>query len=608
MCDFLACSALKGRLVPGPSMERGHALNVHAHPKEKKLVYPFGKYVVVRSLDDAGDNFVYRGHKYPVGAAAFAPNGYWVASGDEAGFLRVWSWDHPEHLLKVEVQVFAGAVKDVQWDGESKRIVVVGDGKGVLSKCVMWDTGNGVGEMVGHQKKVITVAYRQSRPFRIVTGSEDFKCVFYKGPPFKLDHSLADHTNYVNCVRYSPDGAVFCSVGSDKKIILYEGKEGQKLRELKAADAKKHPQGSVYSCAFSADGAKLLTASADKALRLWTLAEGADPLEATLTVGGDVADMQMAALWVGDQPLAVALSGDVEYLDTANGLAVSRVVQAPQAPVSAMTVLADGAIVCGCNDGTVFRASGLEWTKVPGAIPRSTVRAAHGGKVTAVCGLGAGFCSAGFDDKVRFAGAAYTSEVAVEGQPCGLGALGADLVAVATTKGLGTLTAAGVKAFAPTAWDPTALCADPTRARFAAGAKDGSIRVFDQTLTESAALPSHRGAITALAWSPDGLKLAAGDADREIKVYLAAEGFKVALQSLWRHHTARVTALAWDPASKCLASTSNDETIFYWSLEDPQKAAHKYEFTHKDGGVALAFQGAQIVSAGNDGCVCLWDA
>ena len=76
-----------------------------------------------------------------MGAAAFSPSGYWVASGDEAGFLRVWSWDHPGHLLKVEVQVFAGAIKDVQWDGESKRIVAVGDGKGILSKCVMWDTG-----------------------------------------------------------------------------------------------------------------------------------------------------------------------------------------------------------------------------------------------------------------------------------------------------------------------------------------------------------------------------------------------------------------------------------------------------------------------------------
>ena len=128
MCDFLASDGLQARLVPGPSLERGHALSVKAHPKEPKLIYCFGKYVIVRSLTDAGDNFVYRGHKHTVGAAAFAPNGFWVASGDANGFLRVWAWDNPEHILKVEVQVFAGAIKDIQWDGESKRIVVVGAG------------------------------------------------------------------------------------------------------------------------------------------------------------------------------------------------------------------------------------------------------------------------------------------------------------------------------------------------------------------------------------------------------------------------------------------------------------------------------------------------
>ena len=48
--------AVVGRLVPGPTMERGHALNLYAHPKEPKLVYCFGKYVVARNLNDSGDN------------------------------------------------------------------------------------------------------------------------------------------------------------------------------------------------------------------------------------------------------------------------------------------------------------------------------------------------------------------------------------------------------------------------------------------------------------------------------------------------------------------------------------------------------------------------
>mmetsp|Transcript_2155 Transcript_2155/g.6584 ORF Transcript_2155/g.6584 Transcript_2155/m.6584 type:complete len:636 (+) Transcript_2155:548-2455(+) len=606
MCDFLAADGLKSRLVPGPSTERGHALPLRAHPKEPKLCYAFGKYVVVRSLEDAGDNFVYRGHKYPVGACAFAPNGYWVASGDSAGFLRVWSWDNPDHILKVEVQVFSGAIKDLQWDGESKRIAVVGDGATLRCKCVMWDTGNGIGEMVGHQKKVITVAYRQQRPFRIMTGSEDFKCVFYKGPPFKLDHSCTEHGNYVNCVCYAPDGATVASVGSDKKVVIYEGKEGATLRTL--ADAKKGPQGSVYSCAYAPDGSKLLTGGADKRLCVWNVDTGA--LLSSTDMGKDVADMQMGVAWAATgRPLSLSLSGDLNYLDVgAAGCSATKVVQAPQAPISAMTTLRDGTIVAGCNDGTVFSSGdGKEWTKIAGAVPRSICRAAHGGKVTSVVGLATGFASGGFDDKVRFGDAgAYSAEVAVEGQPVALGSLG-DVAACATTKGVCVLDAAGVKAFQATAYDPTACAADPTKDRFAVGAKDGSIRIFDRTLTEVSSLPPHRGAVAALAWSPDGLKLAAGDADREIKVYLAREGFKVAVQNTWRHHTARVTAVAWDPSSKCLASTSNDETIYYWSLDAPAKHVRKYELAHKDGGVALAFKGATLVSAGHDGCACLWD-
>ena len=126
-------------------------------------------------------------------------------------------------------------------------------------------------------------------------------------------------------------------------------------------------------------------------------------------------------------------------------------------------------------------------------------------------------------------------------------------------------------------------------------------------MAEVASLPPQRAAITALAWSKDGQWLAAGDADREIKVYDATNAFAVKLQNLWRFHTARVTALAWSPDSKFLASTSNDESIFYWSLDDPQKSAHKYDFCHKDGVTALAFKGNQVVSAGNDGCVCVWN-
>ena len=69
---------------------------------------------------------MYRGHQYPVTVAKFSPNGFWVASADTSGKVRVWSWDNPEHLTKLETSVFAGAVQDLDWDMESKKIVAAG--------------------------------------------------------------------------------------------------------------------------------------------------------------------------------------------------------------------------------------------------------------------------------------------------------------------------------------------------------------------------------------------------------------------------------------------------------------------------------------------------
>lgn len=74
-----------------------------------------------------------------------------------------------------------------------------------------------------------------SRPFRIFTGSEDFQTAIYEGPPFKLGHMNKVHTNFVNCVRYSPNGQHAISVGTDKKIQLYDGATGQPTKDISNA-------------------------------------------------------------------------------------------------------------------------------------------------------------------------------------------------------------------------------------------------------------------------------------------------------------------------------------------------------------------------------------
>lgn len=46
---------------------------------------------------------------------------------------------------------------------------------------------------------------------------------FYEGPPYKFTSSKKTHTNFINQLVYSPDGKKIVSVGSDRKITLYDG-------------------------------------------------------------------------------------------------------------------------------------------------------------------------------------------------------------------------------------------------------------------------------------------------------------------------------------------------------------------------------------------------
>ena len=136
--------------------------------------------------------------------------------------VRIWAWDNPEHQLKIEVFGLGGAVKDLAWGPESKRIVCCGAGSGVNARAFMWDTGSNLGEVTGHSKRVISCDYRQVRPYRVMTASEDTRTIFYNGPPFKMDHSNNDqHTNFVNCVRFSPDGSKIATCSSDKKVYSH---------------------------------------------------------------------------------------------------------------------------------------------------------------------------------------------------------------------------------------------------------------------------------------------------------------------------------------------------------------------------------------------------
>lgn len=118
----------------------------------------------------------------------------------------------------------------------------------------MSETGTSVGEISGQSKPINSCDFRPSRPFRIITGSEDNTIGVFEGPPFKFKMTkqvnivntskkkkiakilklpiLQEHSRFVQAVRFSPNGNLFASAGFDGKVFLYDGTNADLVSEI----------------------------------------------------------------------------------------------------------------------------------------------------------------------------------------------------------------------------------------------------------------------------------------------------------------------------------------------------------------------------------------
>ena len=492
-------------------------------PKGKTFLYPNGHSIIIRDIDNPAIADIYTEHSAQTTVAKYSPSGFYICSADVSGKVRIWDTTQKEHILKNEYQPFAGNIKDLAWSQDNQRIVAVGEGREKFGHVFMADTGTSVGEINGHSKIINSCDFKPTRPFRVITGSEDNFVGIYEGPPFKFKHQLEDHTRFVQAVRFAPNGDLFASAGFDGKLFLYNSKDYTKVGEF---GSPAHG-GGIYAIAWSPDGSRLLSCSGDKTCKIW------DPSTLSLVsefiMGADVLDQQVSCLWQGSNILSVSLSGFINYLDENNPAKPRKIIKGHNKSITAMTVHADP----GSNHRTVYTGSHdgfvTHWDSETGDNDRVS-GASHTNQVTDMALDEGVIYTAGLDDTVKtisLASNQYTNQVKMDSQPRGVAVLqpGALLV-VAGFNDVSIVSTSGAKeSRLAVNFEPSSVAVHPSSSDVAVGGnKDSKVHVYalsGKTLTPKREL-DHREAVTDVAYSPDGTYLAAADANRKVVLYNAS--------------------------------------------------------------------------------------
>ena len=113
----------------------------------------------------------------------------------------------------------------------------------------------------------------------------------------------------------------------------------------------------------------------------------------------------------------------------------------------------------------------------------------------------------------------------------------------------------------------------------------------------------HRNAITAVAWSPDGKRIASASYDRTVQVWDAVTGH---LFVTYRGHRNWVSAIAWSPDGKYIASASFDRTVQVWGAATGRRLLTYYGHTDTVASVAWSPDGSRLASASYDKTVQVW--
>jgi WD40 repeat protein len=250
------------------------------------------------------------GHGAAVTVAMFSPDGQWIVSGSGDSLLKMW--DVKTGKLIRNLEGHKGTVTTLDVSSDSKKIV----SGSVDRKVIVWDAMSGkelltidVDAMVAavalrpdgqqiavgaidqsvrlydaagkpqqrwtaHGTAVSGLAYSPNNQWLASCGADQLVRVWSVAAPGSNPITLSGHTGPLSSVAFRKDNQHLVSCGSDLIVRLWKIENGIG----KEAQAYRGHRDWVTSVAFSKDGYYIISASVDKHVKLWEITSKDIPL------------------------------------------------------------------------------------------------------------------------------------------------------------------------------------------------------------------------------------------------------------------------------------------------------------------------------------------